>query len=76
MIAVAKITAKGRTTIPQAIREALHVGPGDTIAWEVGRDGVASVRRIEALDAEYLRALEGTLGEWSGAADEKAYRDL
>jgi len=76
MIAVAKITAKGQTTIPQAIREALHVHSGDTIAWEVSRDGVASVRRIEALDVAYLRALDGTLCEWSGAADEEAYRDL
>ena len=76
MIAVAKITTKGQTTIPQVIREALHIHSGDTIAWEVSRDGVASVRRIEALDVAYLRALEGTLCEWSGTADEEAYRDL
>ena len=76
MIAVAKITAKGQTTIPHAIREALHVRSGDTIAWEVSRDGVASVRRIESLDVAYLRALEGTLCEWSGAEDEEAYRGL
>jgi bifunctional DNA-binding transcriptional regulator/antitoxin component of YhaV-PrlF toxin-antitoxin module len=29
MLAVAKITAKGQTTIPQAVRAALNVSPGD-----------------------------------------------
>lgn len=76
MVALAKITAKGQTTIPQDVRAALHVGPGDTIAWEVEEDGTATVRRVQPVDLEYLRAIEGTLGEWAGAADEEAYRDL
>lgn len=76
MVAVAKITAKGQTTIPQEIRMALHVGPGDLIAWEVAEDGSARVRRVQPLDVEYLRALAGTLSEWESEADEKAYRDL
>ena len=76
MFAVAKITAKGQTTIPQDIRAALHVAPGDLIAWEVGVDGTATVRRVQPLDIEYLRAVEGTLSEWAGAADEEAYREL
>ncbi|WP_291993619.1 type II toxin-antitoxin system PrlF family antitoxin [Candidatus Accumulibacter sp. ACC003] len=76
MLAVAKITAKGQTTIPQDVRVALHVAPGDLIAWEVGADGTATVRRVQPLDIEYLRAVEGTLSEWSGSADEEAYREL
>jgi bifunctional DNA-binding transcriptional regulator/antitoxin component of YhaV-PrlF toxin-antitoxin module len=76
MIAVAKITAKGQTTIPQDVRAALHVAPGDLIAWEVGTDGTATVRRVQPLDVEYLRAVEGTLSEWAGEADEEAYRGL
>ncbi len=76
MTAIAKITAKGQTTIPANIRQALHVGPGDLLAWEVAEDGVARVRRVEPLDLEYLKALEGTLSEWSGAADAEAFRDL
>ena len=74
MIAVAKITAKGQTTIPRDVRLALEVSAGDLIAWEVGTDGTATVRRVQPLDLEYLRAVEGTLGEWAGAADEEAYR--
>lgn len=76
MPAVAKITAKGQTTVPREVREALGVAPGDLIAWEVELDGTAIVRRVQPLDVEYLRALEGTLEEWAGAADEEAYRDL
>jgi len=76
MLAVAKITTKGQTTIPQDVRAALHVAPGDYIAWEVSEDGTATVRRVQPMDIEYVRALEGTLGEWAGAADEEAYRDL
>ncbi len=76
MLAVAKITAKGQTTIPQDVRLALKVSAGDLIAWEVGTDGTATVRRVRPLDLEYLRALEGTLVEWAGAADEEAYREL
>ena len=74
MLAVAKITSKGQTTIPQDVRLALKVSAGDLIAWEVGTDGTATVRRVQPLDLEYLRAVEGTLGEWAGAADEEAYR--
>lgn len=76
MIGIAKITSKGQTTIPQEIRAALKVGPGDYLAWDVGADGVARVRRVQPLDMEYLRAVEMTLDEWSSAADEAAYRDL
>ena len=76
MIAVAKITAKGQTTIPQDIRAALNVAPGDLISWEVGPDGTATVRRVQPMDIEYLRAVEGTLSEWGEAADEEAYREL
>ena len=76
MPAIAKITAKGQTTIPRAVRAALHVLPGDLIAWEVGTDGTAKVRRVQPIDLEYLRAVEGTLSEWNSAADEEAYRGL
>ena len=74
MLAVAKITAKDQTTILQAICIALKVAPGDLVAWEVSDHGTASVRRVQALDIEYLGALQGRLSEWSGAADEEAYR--
>jgi AbrB family looped-hinge helix DNA binding protein len=74
--AVSKVTAKGQTTIPKEVRTALEISPGDLIVWEIVRDGRAVVRRAQRWDLEYLRAVEGTLSEWSSPADEEAYRDL
>lgn len=76
MTTIAKITAKGQTTIPQKIRAALKVKPGDFLVWEVNASGRVEVRRVQALEVEYLKAIEGTLSEWSDTEDEKAYRGL
>lgn len=76
MTAIAKVTTKGQTTIPQEIRAALKVKPGDLLAWEVAPNGHVEVRRVQKADVEYLRALEGTLGEWDAPEDEEAYRGL
>ena len=75
--AVAKITAKGQTTIPQNVRSALGLAAGDLIAWEIGSEGrTVTVRRVQPLDLDYLRAMEATLSEWGSSADAEAYRDL
>lgn len=76
MISIAKITSKGQTTIPHAVRDALDVRPGDSIVWEVGPGKVARVRKVAPLDMEYLSAVESGLSEWNCAEDEEAYRDL
>ena len=76
MTAVAKITAKGQTTIPADIRAALGVGPGDLLAWDIAADGIARVRQVRPIDLEYLKAIEGTLTEWNGPEDEEANHDL
>ena len=76
MPTIAKVTVKGQTTIPREIRVALQIKPGDLLLWETGDEGVAKVRRVQPLDLAYLRAVEGTLGEWSSQADEEAYRGL
>ncbi len=74
--AISKVTTKGQTTIPREVRAALHATPGDLIAWEVTAEGTATVRRVQPLDLDYLQAVEGTLSEWAGEADEEAYRAL
>jgi bifunctional DNA-binding transcriptional regulator/antitoxin component of YhaV-PrlF toxin-antitoxin module len=76
MHALGKITAKGQTTVPREIREALKAKAGDTLLWELDEKGAARVRRVQPLDVAYLGALEGTLSEWNSDADEEAYRDL
>lgn len=76
MTAIAKVTSKCQTTVPQEIRAILDIKPGDLLAWEQTASGAVQVRRVQPLDLEYLRAVEGTMSEWSGKADEEAYRDL
>jgi len=76
MSRIAKISAKGMTTIPQEVRTALAVQPGDLLEWEITGDGRAEVRRVEPLDAALAEALSGTLTEWDSPEDDEAYRDL
>ncbi|WP_029417784.1 AbrB/MazE/SpoVT family DNA-binding domain-containing protein [Brevundimonas bacteroides] len=71
----AKITSKAQTTVPKEVREALKAGPGDTLAYRVGPEGV-TVSKAEPLDWEYLRALESTLSEWNTPEDAAAFDDL
>lgn len=76
MPTIAKVTVKGQTTIPKEVRVALQIEPGDLLLWEAGSEGVAQVRRVQPRDLAYLRAVEGTLSEWSSPEDEEAYRGL
>ncbi len=71
-----KITAKGQTTIPQEVRNALGLGAGDKISFEVDEQGNVTLRRFQPTDLEYLKALETSFTEWKSQADEEAYRDL
>ena len=44
------ITAKGQTTIPKSVRQALGVDYGGRIAFRVGRNGVTVARADESDD--------------------------
>ena len=46
-----RITAKGQTTVPKAVRQALGVSYGGEIAFVVDEQGV-SVRRVETEEAD------------------------
>jgi antitoxin PrlF len=48
---ICTITAKGQTTVPKSIRQALGVGAGGRIAFRV-EDGVVSVRAAEPSDED------------------------
>ena len=48
---VSKITAKGQTTVPKAVRQALGVGCGGRVAFRIDGDSVI-LRRVEDEDAD------------------------
>ena len=73
--AISRLTSKAQTTIPKPVREALGVGPGDSLTYEIKGNAVL-IRKASPLDVEYLRNLESTLTEWSLAEDAEAYDDL
>ncbi|HUZ12958.1 MAG TPA: type II toxin-antitoxin system PrlF family antitoxin [Caulobacteraceae bacterium] len=65
-----RLTTKGQTTIPQAVRNALHLKEGDEIAYAI-EDGAVVLTRAQPADDPFA-----TFGEWEGAADRRAYDGL
>ena len=70
-----KVTRRGQTTIPKKIRQALGIDRGDVLRFELHGDG-ATLSKAADGEGAYLKALEGSMGEWLSEADEKAYGDL
>lgn len=68
--AVARITSKSQLVLPKAVREQLGVGPGDTLVFDYGPDGVR-IEKAHGDDDPFA-----TFDEWTSAADDEAYRDL
>jgi len=43
------ITSKGQTTVPKEVRDALDLGPGHKLTWEISGDHVAIMTERPAL---------------------------
>ncbi len=72
---IAKITARGQTTIPKRIREAVNLHEGDLISFEVEGKRVV-VHKVMPRPDGYLVGVAEGLGEWATPEDEEAWRDL
>ncbi|MGN6098255.1 MAG: AbrB/MazE/SpoVT family DNA-binding domain-containing protein [Bosea sp. (in: a-proteobacteria)] len=70
-----KLTSKAQTTIPQAVRNALHLRGGDEIAYAIEGEAV-TLRRVETMATVQIEERFGTFSEWDSEADRKAYSDL
>jgi antitoxin PrlF len=71
-----RLTAKGQTTIPRAVRKALQLNEGDVLEFEL-ESGAARIRKAAPEDLAYLRLLEGSLAEeWLSPEDAEAFDDL
>ena len=72
---LARMGARGRTTIPKSIREAANLHEGDVMAFEVAGDRVV-LRKVVPERGDYLHCLGEGMGEWLSPEDELAWRDL
>ena len=59
---IAKITARGQTTIPKGVREAANLHEGDTLAFKVEGDHVV-IRKVTSRRDDYLHGLSEALEE-------------
>ena len=66
---ISTISQKGQTTIPAEIREKLGAKEGDFIEYELDGSAVR-IRKLQTIDTQWAKALEGTLTEWSGDKDD------
>lgn len=62
-----RVDEKGRVTIPQSIREALHIDPGEEVAVELEDGRIVIHPRIDREDL--VGTLEGCVNEETRAAD-------
>lgn len=66
-----KLTAKAQTTVPQPVRAALNLRPGDEIAYRI-EDGRVVLTRADSIRIDPF----ATFSEWDGEADRRGYQDL
>ncbi len=73
VVIVSKLTSKAQTTIPQPIRAALGLQPGDELSYEIvdGRVMLTKVHRGITTDDPFR-----TFEEWRSEADTTAYANL
>ena len=65
---VSRLTAKSQTTVPQAVRRALRVGPGDSIGYEIEGEKV-TMRRLPGLSDDPFINPFATFTEWASELD-------
>jgi antitoxin PrlF len=67
-----KLTSKAQTTIPQPVRSALHLHPGDELAYIIENDRII-LKRVEQDVGDNPFT---TFVEWDSPADREAYANL
>ena len=69
--ATSKLTKKYQATIPEPVRQLLHLDAGDEIAFDIEDDDV-HLRKARPVDLAFAKSIEGTLNKWMSEADEEA----
>lgn len=68
------ITIKGQTTVPQPIRDALHVQPGTRLQWTLMPDGTIIVRAKTKSILDLAGMLKAPTGKKVRIEDMNAWR--
>ena len=73
-----KLTSKAQTTVPQPVRTALGINPGDEIAYAIenGRVILTKVPLRKPRPAHPAEDPLATFWEWASPEDNEAFADL
>lgn len=74
-ISVSKLTTKHQATIPAAVRRKLGLKAGSRIGFVI-RGGEVLLRRVEPLDAGFLKLASDSFSDWNAPEADEAFRDL
>ncbi len=69
---ISRLTTKSQTTIPQPVRAALKLSPGDSIVYEIDGDRVIVSRATPGLRDDPFAVFQ----EWGSETDQRAYANL
>lgn len=72
MMITSKLTSKAQTTIPQPVRAALRLKPGDALIYQIDDQQVILRKAGNAKTDDPFR----TFSEWSSEADTEGYGNL
>ena len=72
---LSRITSKSQTTVPRAVRQALHLQPGDTLAYRI-EDGEVRISKLHEAAGSDLPDPFAAFVEWADALDTEDFRDL
>ena len=67
-----RITSKGQTTVPQAVRAALKLAKGDELIYEISGDRVIITKSPDLIGFDPFALFD----EWTSEADRKGYANL
>jgi antitoxin PrlF len=67
-----RVSSKGQTVIPKAVRQKLGLKTGDLVRFKVSAKGTVTIDKVQAGDDDPF----ASFSEWTSPEDEKLYGNL
>lgn len=67
---LSRISSKGQTTIPAAVRKILNLKAGDAIKFEIDKNKNVRVVKVSKLEIEWAKSVGSQLSEWEDDLDD------